>query len=121
MWNDDWMDRGLLDLGRTVRNARRSAGWSQRQLADRAGLSQSSISRLERGLLPGLKIKRLGPIVASLGSLVIRSPSPREEAARSDPAGGVASPPADVWDDLAAGAADAMQQQYSRTGVERAR
>lgn len=37
-------------LGREVRNARRAAGLTQSQLANRASLSQAQISRIERGI-----------------------------------------------------------------------
>jgi transcriptional regulator with XRE-family HTH domain len=39
-----------ISLGRDVRGTRRRHRFTQRQLADRIGVSQSSISRIERGL-----------------------------------------------------------------------
>lgn len=36
-------------LGRAVRQLREEAGWSQRVLADRAGISASWLSRIESG------------------------------------------------------------------------
>lgn len=53
--------------GLLVRNARVAIGWSQRELARRAGVPQTAISRLERGLRCGLDLERLDRIVAALG------------------------------------------------------
>ncbi len=40
----------MVELGKTVRDARVRAGISQRSLAIRAGTSQAAISRIENGL-----------------------------------------------------------------------
>jgi transcriptional regulator with XRE-family HTH domain len=58
------------EIGRLVHEGRRRSGLTQMQLARRAGLSQSSISRLEHGLqLPSsLTLYRLA---AALGGLTI--------------------------------------------------
>ncbi len=39
----------LITLGQKIRSAREIAALSQRDLADRIGLDQSAVSRLERG------------------------------------------------------------------------
>jgi transcriptional regulator with XRE-family HTH domain len=39
----------LMPLGLVIRSAREHRGWSQEQLAHRAGVGQGSVSRLERG------------------------------------------------------------------------
>jgi transcriptional regulator with XRE-family HTH domain len=42
---------------------------SQRALAGRSGVDQPTISRLERGVLPGISLRRLAAIVAALPDL----------------------------------------------------
>ncbi|HEY8438604.1 MAG TPA: helix-turn-helix transcriptional regulator [Candidatus Limnocylindrales bacterium] len=48
-----------LDLLGDALYAARVERFSQRELAFRAGVSQSTISRLERGLAPGVSVRRL--------------------------------------------------------------
>jgi ribosome-binding protein aMBF1 (putative translation factor) len=45
------IDRAVRRLGRAIYVSRRRHRWSQRKLAERSGVDQGSISRLERGLL----------------------------------------------------------------------
>jgi transcriptional regulator with XRE-family HTH domain len=66
---DPRVRRGLEIIGRAVWEARRRAGISQRQLAYLAGVHQSTISRLERGRLNGMRLQRLAAIVAVLDQL----------------------------------------------------
>jgi transcriptional regulator with XRE-family HTH domain len=49
----------LEQIGLAIRRVRLSLGWTQRMLGDRCGLSQSSISRIEAGLAPTLRLSRL--------------------------------------------------------------
>jgi transcriptional regulator with XRE-family HTH domain len=42
-------DRQLLDIGARLRDLRRESGWSGRELARRAGVPQSAVSRVENG------------------------------------------------------------------------
>ena len=55
-------------LGRWIREARLSAGMTQAQLARLAGMHQTTLSRLERGRLEGLRLHRLAAIIAVLDS-----------------------------------------------------
>lgn len=50
-------------IGSGIRAGRLSLGLSQRQLAARVGLCQSTISRLETGTLRGIRFKGLALIV----------------------------------------------------------
>ena len=49
----DW---AAMELGRWITEARRLGGFSQAGLAARVGVSQSTISRLERGLVPNARL-----------------------------------------------------------------
>ena len=60
---------GLLIIGGLVYEGRRRAGITQRQLGRVAGVDQSTISRLERGRLNGMRLKRLASILAALDGL----------------------------------------------------
>jgi transcriptional regulator with XRE-family HTH domain len=59
---------GMELLGRWIRESRVQAGMTQAQLARLAGLHQSTLSRLERGALEGLRLHRLAAIIAVLHS-----------------------------------------------------
>ncbi len=54
------------DLGRAVRHARRTAGLSQRALAERLGVSQRWLTELETGK-PKILDERLFDVIAKLG------------------------------------------------------
>jgi transcriptional regulator with XRE-family HTH domain len=57
---------GLDVIGLLIRDGRRACGLSQRGLAARVGLNQSTISRLETGQLRGLRLKTLARIFGIL-------------------------------------------------------
>src|SRR5438045_9774383 len=57
---------GISLLGRYVRRSRLLAGLTQQQLADKAGVSQSMVSRAERGLAPAMATVRLVRMVQPL-------------------------------------------------------
>ena len=67
---DDVVNEGLYRLGDAVYEARRRAGWTQRQLATRSGIDQPTISRLERGMLPGISLRRLAVLFVALDDLL---------------------------------------------------
>lgn len=60
-------DPALIEFGRYLRRARRIAQLSQSRLAELSGLSQSTISRLERALAPSVGIDRLVMLGRALG------------------------------------------------------
>jgi transcriptional regulator with XRE-family HTH domain len=53
-------------IGERIQAARLAAGWSQQELANRAGLLQRQISQMERGKL-NMRFDTLGRVAAALG------------------------------------------------------
>jgi transcriptional regulator with XRE-family HTH domain len=69
---------GSAQIGAAIRTARRQLAWSQRRLAWRSGVSQSTISRLEAGKAPTSHLVRLADILIALeADLVIELRPPR--------------------------------------------
>ncbi|HET9851501.1 MAG TPA: helix-turn-helix domain-containing protein [Candidatus Limnocylindrales bacterium] len=60
-------DRLLRDLGREIRGVRVARGVSQHVVASAAGLTQSQVSMIERGLYPGVPMDSLARVGATLG------------------------------------------------------
>lgn len=56
----------LIEIGESVRNARREKGWSQDDLATAAGASRARIVALENGRAPEFGVKLLSRILAAL-------------------------------------------------------
>ncbi len=54
-------------IGIALRDARRAQGVRQRDVAERAGLTQSHVSRIERGLEPGTPLSTLCSLSAAVG------------------------------------------------------
>lgn len=63
------IDLGLELIGAAILTARARARLTQQQLAQGAGVNQSTISRLERGRLKGMRLRRLAQIVARLNDI----------------------------------------------------
>jgi transcriptional regulator with XRE-family HTH domain len=61
-----WEDRCAAIVGTWVADARRLARFSQDALGGRVGVSQSTISRVERGLVPGATLRTIAPILVFL-------------------------------------------------------
>ncbi len=77
---DDWVDPDsgrreheptpeLVLVGRYFRRSRLYADMSQQTLADKAGVSQSMVSRLERGVAPGMDFHRFVDMCLVVGRL----------------------------------------------------
>jgi transcriptional regulator with XRE-family HTH domain len=80
---DPTIDPGLLvEVGRWLRRARLDAGLSQRDLERRTGIDQTRISRLERGLVPAMRVDRFARIVFELGLHVRPPPGDRRVLSR---------------------------------------
>jgi transcriptional regulator with XRE-family HTH domain len=60
----------LRVLGHVLRTLRAERGLSQRALATRCGLSQPTISRLERGLAEGVRVAWIARLLAGLDTRV---------------------------------------------------
>lgn len=63
-------------IGRMVRRRRDALRWSQRDLERASGVSQSMISRLENGVLSGMRFSRFARLVAALNGLDLDAPHP---------------------------------------------
>jgi transcriptional regulator with XRE-family HTH domain len=70
-------------LGLAIQRARMSQLLSQEALEARSSIDQSTISRLERGLAPGLRLDRLAQVLAGLSvdrvTIVFREDPPRSD------------------------------------------
>lgn len=62
-------DPRLVFVGRYLRRARRYAGKSQQRVANESGVTQSQVSRAERGLAPAMGLIRLVMMSETLGRL----------------------------------------------------
>jgi len=57
-----------IRFGRSLHALRRRRGWRQQDVADRAGMSQSEVSRAELGQLDGISVGILERMAAALGA-----------------------------------------------------
>jgi transcriptional regulator with XRE-family HTH domain len=76
-----------IETGRAIADARRAIGWSQRDLATRAMVPQSAISRLERGRRSAIDLTTIERIAGRLGarmSLVFDAPFLNDRRAQRD-------------------------------------
>ena len=49
----------LLELGETIRRLRREAGLTQEEMAEKAGISRPTLSRLEQGRYANVSVRAL--------------------------------------------------------------
>jgi transcriptional regulator with XRE-family HTH domain len=76
-----------LQIAETVRETRRAHGWSQAELGRRAGVSQSTICRIERGSVEKLTFETASRVLDALGirvSIDLRSPLIADRRRQSD-------------------------------------
>jgi transcriptional regulator with XRE-family HTH domain len=57
-------------FGLSIRALRRRRGWTQEQLAEKCGLAQTAISRIERGFADRFTVQALARVVAALGARI---------------------------------------------------
>jgi DNA-binding Xre family transcriptional regulator len=74
------VQRGWELLGLAVKRRRVALGWSQRDLQRASGLNQSVISRLERGILSGIRFSTFARLVAAMNGLDLERPHPPQRA-----------------------------------------
>jgi transcriptional regulator with XRE-family HTH domain len=74
----------LAQIGGAIRLARRRIPWSQHDLARRCGLSQSTISRLEAGKAPTVRVARLAWILIVLRARLVIELVPPQLPPRSE-------------------------------------
>ena len=67
---------GLSVIGQLVFRGRRATGLTQRELAARCELNQSTISRLENGLLRTFSLRKLALIFGVLHDPMLGAPPP---------------------------------------------
>ena len=60
-------ERGKLRIAQEVRAARIDLGWTQKQLAERANVTQQMVSRVENAVLPTVSLKSIEKISRALG------------------------------------------------------
>jgi transcriptional regulator with XRE-family HTH domain len=81
--HDRRVTASLIAMGRAVQRARASQGISQEVLEARSHIDQSTISRFERGLAPGLRLDRVAQILTGLGvnrlDIVFRTDRPQPD------------------------------------------
>ena len=56
----------MVEMGKTIRRARRAMGWTQRELASRAGMGQSHVLRVEQG--SDVRLSTLQRLADALGA-----------------------------------------------------
>lgn len=86
---------GVSLLGRYIRRSRVLANYTQRQLAAAAGVSQSMVSRVERGLEPEVPVARLIRLVQPLARFFPLGMCPHDHNCTWQPVA-VPNDPADI-------------------------
>lgn len=79
--------RAARDLADVIARSRRLVGWSQEELASRAGASQAAVSRLETGRTSGLDLQIAARLLHALGmaaELSIRDTHLRDRERQAD-------------------------------------
>lgn len=66
----------VLKLGSAIADTRRAIGWSQRELAFRAGVSQPLVSAIERGRLPSVTFATATRLLDAMGARLTMDASP---------------------------------------------
>ena len=70
------VQRGWELVGKAVKRRRSALHWSQRDLERVSGVDQTVISRLENGILPGIRFSRFARLVEAMNGLDVDRPHP---------------------------------------------
>lgn len=62
----------MVEMGKVIRQARRAMGWTQRELARRAGMGQSHVLRVEQG--GDVRLSTLQRLADALGAEFVMLP-----------------------------------------------
>lgn len=68
-------DDYLVRIGKLIRDARQHRGWTQTQLAEALGTSQSAVNRIERGN-QNISLEMIARIGEALDSEIVSSATP---------------------------------------------
>ncbi len=60
-----------MSIGHNIKQRREAKRWNQTELAEKAGIKQATISRLESGVNDNITIDNLRRIAAALGCTVV--------------------------------------------------
>jgi transcriptional regulator with XRE-family HTH domain len=71
------VQRGWDLIGTAVKRRRVALGWSQRDVQRATGIHQTVISRLERGVLTGMRFSKFARLVAAMNGLELERSHPR--------------------------------------------
>jgi hypothetical protein len=72
------VQRGWELLGAMVKRRRIAIGWSQRDMQRATGFHQSAVSRLERGVLSGIRFSTFARVIAAMNGLDPDAPRPAQ-------------------------------------------
>ncbi|WP_433653045.1 helix-turn-helix domain-containing protein [Micromonospora zamorensis] len=91
-------DKGAIDVGATLRDLRRRADLSQRELAEQSGIPKSTLARIEAGQGAGPAFRTVERLVrAAGGELVLKLPDALSSAAVDE---SPQAPDHELWDEL---------------------
>ncbi|WP_330464367.1 helix-turn-helix transcriptional regulator [Micromonospora zamorensis] len=91
-------DKGAIDVGATLRDLRRRADLSQRELAEQSGIPKSTLARIEAGQGAGPAFRTVERLVrAAGGELVLKLPDAPSFAAVDESS---QAPDHELWDEL---------------------
>ena len=101
-------------IGQRIREARSKRGWSQNELASRAGVKQPTLQRIEAGLRLDPSIRTIAALAVALGSTIdalVDLPTPTPNGGNGNESGQIAF---DALEELTRHVADVEQRLDQR-------